>query len=443
MVPSNPPMNMPRGLSRMGPRESERLRYHGIALALVLGAALTRMMLGLDDPALTLALSGVVVALSAAVAGFAPGIVAALAWALLVRLTTPVALTTALIFAGQGFLIALIVSRLSSRVDDRNQHLADADERIRGLLAAERRLQAIDTASRNLEAAAGDYAVVILDRRGRITEWRGGGERLYGWRAEQMIGQRASTLLAVAEPDSVLTRLLGNTSGGASATFSGSQRRADGTEFEADLELRELGEHGRDGFVILVRDRTRELAWQAFAASAAEAQNALRDEADVAHRQLATLQHVTDPSVNTLSASQAAIALLDRLRDAIDADGVGLIRTGAFRRRILSVNERLQDENVSERRQNDARTPQDDRIIVIQNDPARVASMSLVNWPESVSSLIAVPIVAGGVVEGTIEVVGLKSRRSTEWEIALVQVVAARIAGRLQDESYLDADAVA
>jgi GAF domain-containing protein len=69
--------------------------------------------------------------------------------------------------------------------------------------------------------------------------------------------------------------------------------------------------------------------------------------------------------------------------------------------------------------------------------------MSLVNWPETVTSLIAVPVVSGGTIEGAIEVVGLRSRRSTEWEIALVQVVAARIAGRMQDESYLDAGAVA
>jgi hypothetical protein len=38
-------------------------------------------------------------------------------------------------------------------------------------------------------------------------------------------------------------------------------------------------------------------------------------------------------------------------------------------------------------------------------------------------------------------VVGRRPRRSTEWEIALVQVVAARIAGRVHDESYLDAEA--
>ena len=36
------------------------------------------------------------------------------------------------------------------------------------------------------------------------------------------------------------------------------------------------------------------------------------------------------------------------------------------------------------------------------------------------------------------EVVNRTGRRATEWEIALVQVVAARIAGFLEDESYTD-----
>ena len=41
------------------------------------------------------------------------------------------------------------------------------------------------------------------------------------------------------------------------------------------------------------------------------------------------------------------------------------------------------------------------------------------------------------------EVVNRTGRRATEWEIALVQVVAARIAGFLEDESYMDAGASA
>ena len=85
----------------------------------------------------------------------------------------------------------------------------------------------------------------------------------------------------------------------------------------------------------------------------------------------------------------------------------------------------------------------DERTLLIQNDPARVAEMSLAGWPASVSAMIAVPVTYAGRVEGTIEVVGLRGRRSTEWELAVIQVVAGRFAGRTLGERYMQAGAVA
>jgi hypothetical protein len=235
---------------------------------------------------------------------------------------------------------------------------------------------------------------------------------------------------------------MADASGGQVGRYTGRGRRADGREFQADVQLYEAGEYGRQGFAMIVRDLTTDQSWRAFAESAAEMQTALRDEADLAQRQLATLQHVTDPVLNTLPAVDAATALLERLRDAIDADGVALIRTGAFRRRVVVTAASIEVDGGIDRRQNEARQ-QTDRILVIQNDATRIAAMSLVNWPKTVTSLMAVPVLCGATLEATIEVVSRRARRSTEWEIALVQVVAARIAGRVQDDSYLDADAVA
>ncbi len=427
---------------RLGPDESARLRGHAAALALAAAATLSHFVIGATTASSTFALGGLATGWAAASSGAAAGSVAALAFAVLARLTTRVGLQPALVFAAEGVLLALLVGRIAAALAEKSERLAAAEARIRDLQTVERDLRAADAAFDAFQQLPGDCAAILLDRRSRISAWRVSASRIFGWTPEQMVGERASALFAEPEGESAYTRLLGGLAdGGVCATAR--HRRADGTEFDADVELLELPGHGNHSFALLVRDRSREEAWRAFAASSAEAQAALQNEADIAHRQLATLQDVTDPSVNALSAPQAATALLERLRTAIDADGAALVRVGAFRRRLVSVNERLEAQGGAERRQNDARTPQDERILVIQNDPARVAALSLVNWPETVSSLIAVPILAGGVVEGAIEVVGLRSRRSTEWEIALVQVVAARIAGRLQDESYLDANAVA
>jgi hypothetical protein len=64
-------------------------------------------------------------------------------------------------------------------------------------------------------------------------------------------------------------------------------------------------------------------------------------------------------------------------------------------------------------------------------------------WPDDVSSLIAVPLVRAGATPAVLEVVYRTGRRATEWEIALVQVVAARIAGFLEDEFHTDSGASA
>src|SRR5207249_11324954 len=151
------------------------------------------------------------------------------------------------------------------------------------------------------------------------------------------------------------------------ARWSGRQRRADGGEFEANVELQPLTEPGCDGFTMLVHDRTREQEWQAFTASTTDAQVALREEADVAHRQLATLQHVTDPSLYALPTGDVVTALLDRLRDAVDADGVALVRGSGARRRVVAASDGLQPTGAADRADQIA----DPRTLLIQNDPAR------------------------------------------------------------------------
>jgi len=79
--------------------------------------------------------------------------------------------------------------------------------------------------------------------------------------------------------------------------------------------------------------------------------------------------------------------------------------------------------------------------MMIHNDPAAVAEVSAAVWPDDVSSLIAAPLVRAGSTTAVLEVVNRTGRRATEWEIALVQVVAARMAGFLEHESSTDAAA--
>jgi PAS domain S-box-containing protein len=420
----------------------ERLRVNLTAMAVAGAAAACRYVVEGTGASGPFGLTSLAVAASAWIGGISAGAVCTLTAVLIARVMLAVSASTAAVYLVEGLALSFVATRLAAAANDRSMQLGTANARILELKANERHLRALDAAFARLEYVAAGHAVVILDCRGRIAEWRGSPARMFETPADQMIGQRASALFASSDPEATLTRLIADASGGQVGRFAGRARRANGAEFEVEIELHEAGDYGREGFAMILRDLTTDQSWRAFAESAAEAQTALRQEADLAQRQLATLQHVTDPALNTLPAFESATTLLERLRDAIDADGVALVRTGAFRRRVVVTTASLEAEGGIGRRQNDARL-QNDRILVIQNDSARVVAMSLVNWPKTVTSLIAVPVLCGATLEGTIEVVSRRARRSTDWELALVQVVAARIAGRVQDDSYLDADAVA
>jgi GAF domain-containing protein len=95
------------------------------------------------------------------------------------------------------------------------------------------------------------------------------------------------------------------------------------------------------------------------------------------------------------------------------------------------------------RRAQPASAYQTGRTSLIHNDAIRVAETSLCQWPADVASLIAVPVVHADRLQLVVEVVNHGGRRSTEWELALIQVVAERAAGLLRPDANFDRGAVA
>jgi PAS domain S-box-containing protein len=431
-----------REVRQIGAPEWKRLGTHALALALVALATVAKFLVGATDPGASFLLSNAVVAASASVGGLSAGAVAGLAALLVARITSPVSPTTSVLFAVEALLISLVVGRMSAASREHRQVLEADEGRIRELLAVERHGRAIETAFSRLEAVSDDFVIVMLDHQGRIASWREGAARLYGSGPDGVVGTSAAALYSPALTDDEFTKLLADARRGAVAERSGRHRRADGTPFDADVAIRQLPEHGVQGFTMLIRDRTREQEWRAFAAATADSQTALRQEADAAQRQLAALQSVTDPSLNASPEAHLVTALLDRLREAVAADGVALVQVDASRPRVFPASGGLQPRLEADRPHANASSLSDGRIQLIQNDPSRVAEMSVMGWPDAVSSLITVPVVHGGRLQGAIEVVDLRGRRSTEWEIALIQVVAARTAGMPHD-GFDDAGPVA
>ena len=130
----------------------------------------------------------------------------------------------------------------------------------------------------------------------------------------------------------------------------------------------------------------------------------------------------------------------DTVAAALDAEGIAVLHTGRFEHRVVCASG-LQCLRASQLPPDDLLGDEPVRALIIHNDAASVSAMSAVQWPSGVSSLIAVPVVNAGAMQAVIEVVSARRQRATEWEIALIQVVAARIAGLLRDDPYVDAGA--
>jgi PAS domain S-box-containing protein len=404
----------------------KRLLTHALALALAAGAAATRLLVGATGARPIFLLSNAVVAVSASVGGLSAGAVAALASLLAARVASRVGPASGALFMLEALLISVLVSRATAAVQKHRAQLSIAEARIHELQSLVRRGQATDLAFGRLEEVSTDDVLIILDQQGRITDWRAGARRLYGCTAEDALGMSGAALFCPPVIDEDFGRLLVEASGDAAGVrLSGRHRRADGTEFDVDVEVRLLAGHGHDGYTMLIHDRTRRQEWQAFAAAATDEQTVLREEAAVAQRQLATLVSLTDPALNALPGPHLVTALLDRLREAVDAGGVAMLRFDQLESCIVAATDGLQPQGPE--RPSAARGLADGRVLLIQNDRPRVAELTGVGWPDTVSSLIAVPVLCGGRLEGVIEVVDVRGRRSTEWEIALIQVVAARV----------------
>jgi PAS domain S-box-containing protein len=426
--------------ARVDASERNRLLSHAFALASVTVAVALQAQVAGAATGMRFWLLQAAVALAASYGTLSTIAVAILASVLAVRITSGADLTTCFLFSVEGFVISLVVLQLRESLKKQQNRTAEADKWILELKSSDRRGRLIDRAFNRLDEVATDAVIVVLDREGHIVDWRAGATRLYGRKRDDMLGSSVSALFSPELSDEKLAGLLSEAMSGA-AEHTGPHRRVDGTFFTADVEFKPLSRGGYDGFTMIVRDLTRQEAWDAFATSATEAHARLRSEADVAHDQLATLQYLTDPSLNTLDSAALVKTLLNRLRSAIEAEGIAVVHTGRFERHVVCASGLQCMRRASQLPPDDLSGDEPVRALIIHNDAASVSEMSTGQWPAGVSSLIAVPVVCAGSTEAVIEVVSATRRRATEWEIALIQVVAARIAGLIHHDPFADAGA--
>jgi PAS domain S-box-containing protein len=112
---------------------------------------------------------------------------------------------------------------------------------------------------RLLVDGARDYAMVLLDREGRVASWNAGAERLFGYSSEAILGRPLSTFYPADEraDDGLPAKDLAAATEGRSEQL-GWRMRGDDTRFWADTVVAPLHDDGRQflGYTLLTRDVT-------------------------------------------------------------------------------------------------------------------------------------------------------------------------------------------
>lgn len=106
-----------------------------------------------------------------------------------------------------------------------------------------------------------DFAVIVLDLDGRITDWNEGATRVLGWSSEEMVGRRAETFFTPEDRDAnILDQELQSALTAGRGIDERWHLRKDGNRFWASGEMMPLRDEGgvATGYVKILRDRTEQ-----------------------------------------------------------------------------------------------------------------------------------------------------------------------------------------
>jgi hypothetical protein len=151
----------------------------------------------------------------------------------------------------------------------------------------------------------------------------------------------------------------------------------------------------------------------------------LQKAAMEAERRLSALEQLTDPGLNPASGADAVDELLACLRATVDADAVAFVSIRPSSIDVMS-SVGLRPEPRAPRATDTGRFL-NPRVTLVHNDRARIEQTSAVRWPATVTSLIAVPVICDGEPCAIVEVVNDRPKSATDWDVALIRVVADRL----------------
>ena len=169
-------------------------------------------------------------------------------------------------------------------------------------------------------------------------------------------------------------------------------------------------------------------------------QSGVLDEQASAEAQLASLQALTDTAITTLGFDALLDELLKRVQETLDADTAAVLLLAEGAGELVATAARGIEEEVREGVRIPLGTGFAGRIALSRGpirldrvDPTTVANPIL--WEKGINVMLGVPLLTPDRLLGVLHVGRLEHRPFSDHDVALLQVVADRVAGAIQSQN--------
>jgi PAS domain S-box-containing protein len=326
-----------------------------------------------------------------------------------------------LLGVGTPLVAGLLISRMLDRL---RAGQAEADERGRELEASEARTRLV------LDSAPD--AFVTLDSQGIIRGWNHAAEQVFGWTADEAIGQPMRTLITPEEFRDRHEQRRRTLIDGASETarFELELLRRDGSRFPAEANVSRVDVRGEilvAGFIRDVTDRRRQQEER----EALVREQAARAEAERVAELVSGMQLLVDAALAHRTLGDIVSDLVTRVRTVLDADSATIFLAAEGSLAIAAAA---------------GGTPRESReqpLAIGEGFAGRVAARRepmLLQDPEphelpypelaelEIDSVIGLPLLAEGEVTGVLTVCASAPRHFSPDDVNLLRLAADRVA---------------
>jgi PAS domain S-box-containing protein len=327
-----------------------------------------------------------------------------------------------LLVVGTPLVAGLLISRLLDRL---SAGRAEADERARELRESEARTRLV------LDSAPD--AFITLDAEGTIRGWNRAAERMFGWTAEEAIGQKMRELLTPPEyrdrHDQRRSSLV-EREGSPTEHFEVELQRRGGDVFPAEATVSRVDIRGEILVAGFVRDVTEERRQQA-EREALMREQAARVEAERVAEMVSGMQLLVDAALAHRTLDDILFDLVTRVRAVLDADAAAIFLAGEATLELAAASPSAPVEQGADPLafgEGFAGRVAAERQPLLVQDPSPEGLPYPALEELGIDSLIGLPLLAESDVTGVLVVAAAAPRHFSTDDLNLLRLAADRVA---------------